>query len=62
MRDDGGEGALVAGDQYECVATVWFLVQHVACLHLLSLQHCSRKREGWRPQSTKWKITNTHPY
>jgi len=34
MRDDGGEGALVAGDQYERVATAWFLVRHGHALAL----------------------------
>jgi len=34
MRDDGGKGALVAGDQYECTATAWFLVWHGRTLAL----------------------------
>jgi len=33
-RDDGGKGALVAGDQYEHAATAWFLVWHGRALAL----------------------------
>ena len=43
-RDDRGKGALVAGDQYERMATVWFLVQH-GCALALAVPTASLEQE-----------------
>jgi len=44
MRDDGGEGALVARDQYERAATAWFLVRH-GCALALAVPTASLEKE-----------------
>jgi hypothetical protein len=59
VRDDGGEGALVAGDQYERAATAWFLVWHVRAL-ALAVPTASLEKERGTEATVNYVENNKH--